>query len=119
MSCELNNVYDICVLQNQTFNLILTFENDDGTPKDLTHWSFTGSIKQKFSDRAPTMFITSSVISAASGTLRLYISADDTWMLTSPRYFYDLISNDSSASPPETLRLMQGKVVVKSGVTEP
>lgn len=113
------NVYDIEILQNQTFNIVLNFENDDASPIDLTAWSFTGSIKEKFSDQVPVMFFTSSILSPISGTLRLYLSADSTWTLDSPRYVYDLLGNNSLASPPETLRLMQGKVVVKSGVTEP
>ena len=93
MSCELPT-YDICILQNQTFKLPLTFKNDDGTPMDLTSWAFTGSLKERYNDATPVMFLTSSFIIAASGSLQLYLSADMTWELTGSRYVYDLIGTN-------------------------
>lgn len=119
MSCELNNIYDFCILQNQTFTLPLTLRNDDGTLKDLSAWSFTGSIKEKTTDRVPSLFFTCSVALPVSGTLSLYLSADTTWALTGSKYVYDLIGNNTAVSPVETTRLMQGKITIKPGVTEP
>lgn len=120
MSCELNNVYDICVLQNQTFELPFTLYDDDGTtPLDITNWTFTGSIKQQFTDSAPLTYFTSSVISVASASIKLYLSSEQTWILNNSKYVYDVISNNPNTSPATTLRLIQGKVSVKPGVTEP
>ena len=120
MSCELNNIYDICILQNQTYELPLQLYQDDNvTPIDLTGWSFTGSIKTQFTAPTPLLFFTASVVDAVSGSLKLYLSAETTWALTAPKYVYDLIGNNSNITPVETLRLMQGKVSVKPGVTEP
>lgn len=121
MSCELHNVYDICILQNQTFELPLLFYDDDGvTPLNVTGWSFTGSIKHQFTDTSPVVFFTSSVIDPVSGSIKLYMGAEQTWVLTNKKYVYDLISNNPSGSMGiETLRLMQGKVSVNLGVTEP
>lgn len=120
MSCELNNIYDICVLQNQTFELpFQLYANDGVTPIDVTGWTFTGSIKEQFADPTPTLFFTCSVVDATSGSIKLYLPADSTWQMTSTKYVYDLISNNATVSPVETLRLMQGKISVKPGVTEP
>lgn len=119
MSCELTNVYDLCILQNQTYRLPLTFKNDDGSPIDLSAWSFTGSIKEKFTDTVPVLNFTVEIISAVSGSIALYLSADTTWTLTKPKYVYDLIGTNTTPNPDETLRMMQGKVSVKPGVTEP
>jgi hypothetical protein len=47
------------------------------------------------------------------------LTAEATWVLTGTKYVYDLISNNPNTTPTETLRLMQGKVSVKPGVTEP
>lgn len=118
MSCELPT-YDICILQNQTFNLPLTFRNDDGSPIDISAWSFTGSIKEKFTDPVPAFFFTASILDAVSGSIKLYLSADTTWQITGSRYVYDLIGTNTGSTPPETLRLLQGKVSIKPGVTEP
>lgn len=126
MSCELQNVYDICILQNQTFELPLILYDDDGiSPLNISAWSFTGSIKHQYSDVVPVLFFTSSIIDPVSGSLKLYMGAEQTWALTNKKYVYDLISNNPSGSivnsvtQIETLRLMQGKVSVTLGVTEP
>ena len=120
MSCQVNNVYDICILQNQTFELPFTlYQNDGVTPIDLTNWSFTGSIRPQFGDPNVTMFFTSSIVDAPSGSIKLYIGATDTWQLTAPRYVYDVIANNANVTPTETLRMLQGKVSVNFGVTRP
>jgi hypothetical protein len=120
MACELNNIYDICILQNQTFELPFQLYNDNGvTPINISGWSFTGSIKSQFTDPVPALFFTASVINAVSGSIRLYLGAETTWALTGSKYVYDVIGNNSNVTPVETLRLMQGKVSVRPGVTEP
>jgi hypothetical protein len=120
MACELNNIYDICVLQNQTFELPFQLYKDDGiTPINISGWSFTGSIKSQFTDFVPALFFTASVINASSGSVKLYLGADTTWILTGSKYVYDVIGNNTNVVPVETLRLMQGKVSVRPGVTEP
>jgi hypothetical protein len=120
MSCVLSNIYDICILQNQTFELPFQMYDDNGvTPINLTGWSFTGSIKSTFTDATPALIFTSSILDSVSGSVKLYLSAETTWQLTNPKYVYDVIGNNSNITPTETLRLMQGKVSVKPGVTEP
>jgi hypothetical protein len=120
MACEITNDYPLCILQNQTFELPFTLYNDDGiTPINITGWSITGSIKEQFSDTAPVLFFTSSIVSPESGSVKLYLSAESTWALTQTKYVYDVISNNPNVTPLETLRLMKGKVSVNLGVTEP
>lgn len=120
MACELNNIYNICILQNQTFELPFQLYNDDNiTPIDISNWTFTGSIKSQYDDSIPTLFFTTSIVDPISGSLKLYISADTTWNLTGSRYVYDVIGNNTNVTPTETLRLLQGKVSVRPGVTEP
>jgi hypothetical protein len=120
MSCEITNVYDLCLVQNQTFRLPFTLFQDDGvTPINLTGWSFTGSIKAQVSDTVPLLFFTASIIEPTSGSVQLYLSADTTWLLTKPKYVYDVIANNTTITPIETLRLLKGKVSVNAGVTEP
>jgi hypothetical protein len=120
MACESNNVYDLCILQNQTFELPLQLYQDDNvTPINLTGWSFTGSIKTQLGSPDTLMFFTASIVDISSGSIKLYLDANSTWQLNTTKYVYDVIGNNSNVSPVETLRLMQGKVTVKLGVTEP
>lgn len=120
MTCELSNIYDICILQNQTFELPFQLYTDNGvTPINITNWSFTGSIKTQFSDVTPQLFFTASIVDLVSGSIRLYIGSETTWTLEGSKYVYDVIGNNHNITPVETLRLMQGKVSVKPGVTAP
>lgn len=120
MSCELTNIYDICVLQNQTFELPFQMYDDDGvTPINVTNWSFTGSIKPTFLDPSVATTFTASIVDAASGSIKLYLSSAQTWALTEPKYVYDVIANNLNDTPTTTLRIIQGKVSVKPGVTRP
>jgi hypothetical protein len=120
MSCELTNIYDICVLQNQTFELPFQMYDDNGiTPINVTNWSFTGSIKSAFTDATVATTFTASVVDASSGSIKLYLSADQTWALTESKYVYDVIANNDNVTPTSTLRIIQGKVSVKPGVTRP
>jgi archaellin len=120
MTCQINNSLDLCILPNQTFELVFYLKQDDGvTSIDLTNWSFTGSIKEQFADQTPVMFFTSSIVDVASGSVKLYLGASTTWQLTSPKYVYDVISNNENVTPVETLRILQGKISTRPGVTEP
>lgn len=120
MACELENIYDICILQNQTFQMLFQLYNDDGvTPINITNWTFTSAIRTQYGESTPPTFFTVSVLDAFSGSLRLYLAAQSTWDLTNSRYFYDVIGTNNNVSPPETLRLLQGKVKILPGVTEP
>jgi hypothetical protein len=121
MACEPTNIYDLCIQQNASFNLIFSLKDDDGSSSiDVTGWSFTGSINdQKGGVDQSIPFFTMSVVSAVSGTIAMRLGAASTWQLTQPRYYYDVIGYNPTVSPPETLRLMQGKVNVNLGVTEP
>lgn len=120
MSSELTNVYDITVLQNQTYELPFTLYDDDGvSPLDITNWSFTGSIKQVYTDVNPVMYFTSSVVSVPSASIKLTLSATQTWDLTGSKYVYDVICKNPNVAPATVLRIIQGKISVKPGVTEP
>jgi hypothetical protein len=120
MSCEITNTFDLCLVQNQTFRLPFTLFQDDGvTPINLTGWSFTGSIKEQAFDTVPLLFFTASINNAVTGEVQLYLGADTTWLLNKPKYVYDVIANNTTISPAETLRLLKGKVSVNAGVTEP
>ena len=120
MSCEITNTYDLCVKQNETFKLPITLYQDDNiTPINVSTWTFTGSIKRQFGEDIPLMSFMVDSTQAASGSLVFYLSADNTWLLSDKKYVYDIISNNTTVSPPETLRLMQGKISVNLGVTEP
>lgn len=115
-SLGLENILNISIEQNTSFDLTLQLTGDDNiTPIDLHGWEVTGSIRRMFDGMVITTF-TSSVVNADFGMIRATLSAQQTWILTSPFYQYDIIGNDPTSI---TYRLVAGKMKILRGVTEP
>lgn len=122
MSCTITNNYDICITQNATFQLNFKLYDDSGSASlNATSWSFTGSIKSAYDSPAAIMNFTTSVLSYATASINLYLGAENTWQLgtSGSKFYYDVIAYNPTATPVETYRLMQGKVSINKGVTEP
>lgn len=122
MSCTITNNYDICITQNATFEMNFRLYDDSGVvPLDVTGWMFTGSIKEQYTDVSSVMAFTMSVDSYTTASINVNLGAENTWQLgvTGSKFLYDIIANNPTVSPPETYRLMQGKVSINKGVTEP
>lgn len=111
---------NISIEQNASYGLTLNLREDDTvTPRDITNWSLTGSIKESYDAPTPLMFFAMDVPSAISGSITAFLSADQTWNLSGSAYYYDIIANDANTSPLETYRLLYGRVKIIRGVTEP
>ena len=121
MSCITSNIYDICVSQNASFELNFKLYDDTGSSSlDITSWSVEAAIKDSVESPTPLMFFTTSIDSYVSASINLFLGAGSTWALSgSARYVYDVIAHNPTATPPETYRLLQGKVSINKGVTAP
>jgi hypothetical protein len=118
MSCNVK--YDLCVSQNASFDFVFNvLQSDAVTPVSIASWSFTGSVKQTTSDITPVTYFTCSVLSIPSASVKLFLTAQQTWLFTDPRYVYDVLANDTSTTPTTTYRLLEGNVNVDFGVTPP
>jgi hypothetical protein len=114
-----DNKLNIVVEQNATFKLTLqlTDEDNNNTPIDTLGWTYTGSLRETY-DTAPVMFFTMSAYPSAS-MVTAFLTDNQTWMLSGSVYYYDIIAHNPVATPPETYRLLQGRVTVNRGVTQP
>lgn len=111
---------NITIEQNASYGLTLNLREDDGvTPKNITGWSLTGSLKTDYDAPLPLTFFTMSVTSATSGAINAFLSAEQTWNLSGSVYYYDIIANNTNLTPLETYRLLYGRVKILRGVTEP
>ena len=123
MSCnEDPNEFDITIDQNASYDFSFNlFEDDNVTPINIVSWSFTGSIKEQYSDPTPILYFSSSVRDVISGSVDISLTAANTWGLglSGSRFVYDLIANNPLTSPVTTYRLLQGKVRIDPGVTQP
>lgn len=90
----LNSTYDITAKQGKTFVLRSTYENDDGTPVNLTGWDGRMQVRQS---NSATDIITELTVgngrfvieNPTAGLIRFQITAADMAALPPGRYVYD------------------------------
>lgn len=90
----LNSTFDITATQGKTFVLQSVYENDDGTPVDLT--GYTGRMQVRQSPTAETVVVELTeansrfvITDAVNGAIQFYISAADMAGLAPGVYVYD------------------------------
>lgn len=115
--------FTLNVWQGQTFDDILTFQNSDTTPVNLTGYAAYMDVRADITD--PTAIASWSsttgelLITALTGTIQFNVSADATFALSTTNdmeiWTYDLrIVNTTSGY---AQRLMQGSLVLYPAVT--
>jgi hypothetical protein len=115
--------FDITVEQGATFSLPLVFNNEDGTPMDVSLWQFAGQIKDNYSD--PTALVsfsftagsTTNMISVtipAASTAMIPVDLTTNFQVKPTLYCYDI-----KALLPDTtvMRVMEGAVKLIPAVT--
>lgn len=108
--------YDLNINQRATFQLSLVLTDETGSLIDITGWSFTGSIKNNYSETASVASFTTSA-SVAQSAVIITMPPSETEKLVKRRYVYDIIATDIAPNPDEVYRIMEGKVKVDLGVT--
>lgn len=118
MSLDPNSL-NLIIQQNASFklDLALTDQDNNNQPIDVSSWSVTGSIRPDY-DAPPIMFFSMSLYPTGS-VVRAFLTDQQTWTLSGSLYFYDIIAHNPTPAPPETYRLLSGRVAVSRGVTQP
>jgi len=93
-----------------TFDLIA----DDGTPIDITGYSFHGQIKKSYYSANANATFTVTVIDAANGNTVISLDSANTANIYPGRYVYDIKMKDSSNS---TSRILEGIATITPEVT--
>lgn len=109
--------YNIDLNQNATFKSTLTITDGSGSYVDITGWTFKSSIRENFTFDDIVDF-TITAISPISGTIEMLLPDVSSSVLSKTRYIYDLIAKNTTVSPTETYRIIQGKVTVSPAVTD-
>jgi len=113
-------VYDLEINQNATFKMSIQLTDISGSPLDISNWDFSGSIKEKLTDPdPPLLFFAASVVDVTQSIVSLSLTPAQTTLLTSAAYVYDVIGTNYSTTPDEVYRVLQGKVKVNTGITDP
>ena len=116
MSC--NSDTNLCINQYASYKLSLQFTDVVGAPLDISTWMISGSIKEKYKSTGSVVDFGIETVSLPSASINIYLTPDQTALLTKSQYVYDLIAQVSGSSPEETVRLLEGTVSIDPGVTE-
>lgn len=108
--------YDIVIEQGATFGLVITHENPDGTPINLTGMTARMQIRDSADDSLILELTTENgriTLGGTAGTITLAVTAADTAALTRGGV-YDL----ELVNGAEVNRLVQGKATLSEEVTK-
>lgn len=106
---------EIDIDQGTDFTLDLGIKNDDGTPKDVTGYTFSSSIKKSFYSLYPIAIFTVNYTNAATGNIILELSSQETADIKAGRYVFDIKQTDLSG---KVERLAEGVATISPQVTE-
>ena len=110
------NVYNFIVKQGETFSKQITWNDEAGSPINLTGYTARMFLKRAVTDTTSLFDLTTInsriTLGGVAGTILLSISATDTATLTG-EYVYDLELVDGSAIK----RLLQGRIKIDDEVT--
>ena len=104
---------DITIDQGSDFISTVSIVNAEGSPVDISGYSFRGQIRKSYSSTTKVDF---NIVSGnpTSGDIILSLTAETTKLMKDGRYVYDveLIASSGSVN-----RVIEGQVYINPGVT--
>jgi len=110
--------YDIVIEQGATFNLPITWKDQNNNPINLSGFTANMMMRATPSDTSSFINLTTSnggiTLGGSAGTIAIYMSSAATAAITQTHGVYDLILTDNSGN---VTRLLQGNVIINQDVT--
>lgn len=106
---------EIDIDQGTDFILTLQINNDDGTPKNLTGFDFSSSIKKSYYSTSSAADFSVNSLDAENGTIILELTATQTADIKSGRYLFDIKQTSDQF---KVERLAEGIVTIHPQITE-
>lgn len=110
-------IYNATIDQGATWNLEVVYKTDAGVPINLTGYTAALQVRQNYYDTTALISLTSPssgiVITGATGTINITMTAQQTGSLDEGFYVYDL----EITSGATVTRLIQGQFTVSPEVT--
>lgn len=106
-------VSNLIIDQGADFNVTITYNNDDGTAKDLTGYTVRSQMRRSYYSSSNVAFV-GTVTNAVLGELDLSLTSNVTNSLKPGRYVYDVEVVDPAN---KVTRIVEGIVTVLPGVT--
>jgi len=115
MTC--GNEYTICCQQYATFSLLVTWQDENGNPVNLT--GYNADMQVRLSPGGSLLIeLTNSngriTLGGTAGTINLNIPATQTTSFTPGTYHYDILMTSGAGI---ATRLLEGTFYVEAGIT--
>lgn len=101
--------------QGTDFSYQLDLSNDDGTPLDVTGYTFKSSVRKSYYSSGVTANLTVTILSAANGNVQLSMNSSTTANIKAGRYLYDVKMVDSANV---TSRVIEGIITIYPQITK-
>jgi hypothetical protein len=105
---------DLSIDAGTDFETTLDLIADDGTPINITGYTFRSQIRKSYYSANVTANITVTITDATNGNTTLSIDAANTANIFPGRYVYDVNMIDASST---VSRIVEGIVTITPGVT--
>lgn len=105
---------DLFVDQGTDFQTNMDLTEDDGTPINVTGYTFQGQIRKSYYSLNPTANIEIAIVNGVSGNVQLSMNSAVTANISPARYVYDVVMTDTANV---TIRIIEGIVTVTPQVT--
>jgi hypothetical protein len=107
-------ISNLVIDQGTTFSSIITLTNQDGTAMNLTGYTVASQFRKSFQSSTATSF-TASIYDAATGKIRLQLSAAASSDVKAGRYLYDI---ELTSGAGEKSRALEGLVIITPEITK-
>jgi hypothetical protein len=101
--------------QGTDFSFDLDLTNDDGSPIDVTGYSFSSSIRKSYYSSSVTANLAVAIANAVSGNVVFSMNSATSANIKAGRYLFDVKSIDAANA---TSRLVEGIITVNPQVTK-
>jgi hypothetical protein len=105
---------NLIIDQNSTFSAQLTIFGDTRYPLDLTLYTVHAQMRKSPSSSTYTAF-TCTIPNPTNGVVTLYLTDEQTSLLSPGRYMYDVVVEDLAH---EKFRAIEGIITVTAGITQ-
>ena len=113
-------VYDQCIMEGQTTNLLLKLHNPQNLSYNLTGYSLYMRIKRFKSDEDILFSIAGEIVDRTTGMVFFRMDSMQTASMTAPTYQYQIVMTTGILETPDTdtdrVSLMQGTIYMEARV---
>jgi hypothetical protein len=105
---------ELTIDQGTTFETSLDLKNDDGSAIDITDYEFNAQIRKSYFSNTVTANITTTIVDAAAGNVKMSMTSANTANVKAGRYLYDLKMTSPDGV---TTRVIEGIITVTPQVS--